>query len=83
MPTETGGARIQADTTSAWLAIPKRVQLSRWDAADPEVDPGRFCFPLPGYRLFSHGVQAYNEPLHLGHRDGKTLFRLRRHRRPG
>jgi murein DD-endopeptidase MepM/ murein hydrolase activator NlpD len=70
MPTETQGLRIQADTTSAWLTLPKRVQLSLWDASDPLVDADLFCFPLPGYRLFSQGVQAYNEPVHLGHRDG-------------
>jgi len=70
MPTEIEGVRIQADTTSAWLGIPKRVQFSLWDASDPIVDTNRFCFPLPGYRLFSHGLQAYNEPVHLGHRDG-------------
>ncbi len=70
MPTVTGGLRIQADTTSAWLKIPKRVQFSLWDAADPIVDTNRFGFPLPDYRLFSHGMQAYNEPVHLGHRDG-------------
>jgi murein DD-endopeptidase MepM/ murein hydrolase activator NlpD len=70
MPTETAGLRIQADTTSAWLAIDKRVQFSLWDAADPIVDTNLFGFPLPGYRLFSHGMQAYNEPVHLGDRDG-------------
>jgi hypothetical protein len=70
MPTEIGGLRIQADTTSAWLSIPRRVQFSLWDASDPIVDPNLFCFPLPGYRLFSHGMQAYNEPVHLGDRDG-------------
>jgi murein DD-endopeptidase MepM/ murein hydrolase activator NlpD len=70
MPTETQGIRIQADTTSAWLDIPKRVQLSVWDTSEPVVDTDLFCFPLPGYRLFSHGMQAYNEPVHLGHRDG-------------
>ena len=70
MPTETQGLRIQADTTSAWLGIPKRVQLSLWDASDPVVDTSLFCFPLPGYRLFSQGMQAYNEPVHLGDRDG-------------
>jgi murein DD-endopeptidase MepM/ murein hydrolase activator NlpD len=69
-PTEAEGIRIQADTTSAWLNIPERVQFSFWDASDPIVDTNLFCFPLPGYRLFSHGVQAYNEPVHLGHRDG-------------
>jgi murein DD-endopeptidase MepM/ murein hydrolase activator NlpD len=70
MPTETEGLRIQADTTSAWLKIPKRVQFSLWDASDPILDTDLFCFPLPGYRLFSHGMQAYNEPVHLGDRDG-------------
>jgi len=70
IPTQAEGVRIQADTTSAWLKIPKRVQFSLWDASDPIVDTNLFCFPLPGYRLFSHGVQAYNEPVHLGDRDG-------------
>ncbi len=70
MPMETQGVRIQADTTSAWLSMPKRVQLSLWDASAPIVDASLFCFPLPGYRLFSQGMQAYNEPVHLGHRDG-------------
>ena len=73
MPTETQGLRIQADTTSAWLGIPKRVQFSLWDASDPLVDTNLFCFPLPGYRLFSHGIQAYNEPVHLGDRDGDPV----------
>ncbi|MBN1845683.1 MAG: peptidoglycan DD-metalloendopeptidase family protein [Sedimentisphaerales bacterium] len=70
MPTEIRGLRIQADTTSAWLDTPKRVQFSLWDASNPIVDTELFGFPLPGYRLFSHGMQAYNEPVHLGHRDG-------------
>jgi murein DD-endopeptidase MepM/ murein hydrolase activator NlpD len=70
MPTETAGLRIQADTTSAWLDMPKRAQFSLWDASDPIVDTNLFRFPLPDYRLFSHGVQAYNEPVHLGHKDG-------------
>jgi hypothetical protein len=34
------------------------------------VDTDRFIFPLAGYRMFSQGMQAYNEPVHLGHRDG-------------
>jgi len=70
MPTKVQGIRIQVDTTSKWLKLPKRIQISVWDASDPIVDPGRFRFPLPEYRLFSHGMQAYNEPVHLGHRDG-------------
>lgn len=70
MPTEVDGLRIQADTTSDWLNMPKRVQFSLWDASDPVLDPDLFSFPLPGYRLFSQGTQAYNEPVHLGHRDG-------------
>ncbi|MBN2477283.1 MAG: peptidoglycan DD-metalloendopeptidase family protein [Pirellulales bacterium] len=73
MPTEVAGLRIQADTTSAWLEIPKRVQFSLWDASDPIVDTDVFCFPLPDYLLFSHGTQAYNEPVHLGHRDGDPV----------
>ncbi len=70
MPREIDGIRIQADTTSKWLNIPKRVQFSLWDAADEIVDTESFSFPLPQYRLFSHGMQGYNEPVHLGHRDG-------------
>jgi hypothetical protein len=73
MPTQTAGLRVQVDTTSAWLGIPKRVQLSLWDATDPIVDTNLFAFPLPGYRLFSHGMQAYNEPVHLGDRDGDPV----------
>jgi murein DD-endopeptidase MepM/ murein hydrolase activator NlpD len=70
MPMQVQGLRIQVDTTSAWLDIPRRVQFSLWDVSDPIVDTSLFCFPLPGYRLFSHGMQAYNEPVHLGDRDG-------------
>jgi hypothetical protein len=70
MPSERDGIRIQADTTSGWVGIPKRVQLSIWDATDPIVDTGRFTFPLSGYRLLSQGTQGYNEPVHLGDRDG-------------
>lgn len=70
MPTDFQGLRIQADTTSAWMDIPKRVQFSLWDATDCIVDTNLFCFPLPDYRLFSLGMQAYNEPVHLGDRDG-------------
>jgi len=73
MPTLAEGLRIQADTTSAWLEIPKRVQFSLWDASDPIVDTDLFSFPLPGYRLFSQGAQAYNEPVHLGDRDGDPI----------
>ena len=70
MPTETAGLRIQADTTSGWIGMAKRVQLSLWDACDPIVDTTRFGFPLRNYRLFSQGTQAYNEPVHLGRGDG-------------
>jgi len=70
MPTETNGLRIQADTTSGWLRMPKRVRFSVWDATDPIVNPERFVFPVANYLLFSHGMQAYNEVVHLGHRDG-------------
>jgi murein DD-endopeptidase MepM/ murein hydrolase activator NlpD len=70
MPTETGGIRIQADTTSAWQELPKRVQFSLWDATDPIVDTRRFGFPLANYRLFSQGTQAYDEAVHLGAGDG-------------
>ena len=71
MPMETAGLRIQADTTSGWLPkLPKRVQFSLWDANDPIVDTRVFRFPIRSYRLFSHGTQAFNEPVHLGSRDG-------------
>ncbi|MDP2898183.1 MAG: PKD domain-containing protein [bacterium] len=70
MPTEIAGLRIQADTTSRWMDLPKRVQFSLWDASDPIVDTKLFVFPLAGYGLFSQGTQGYNEPVHLGHRDG-------------
>jgi murein DD-endopeptidase MepM/ murein hydrolase activator NlpD len=70
MPTETNGLRIQADTTSGWLRMPKKVQFSIWDATDPIVNSEQFVFPIANYLLFSHGMQAYNEVVHLGHRDG-------------
>jgi hypothetical protein len=70
MPTEVAGLRVQADTTSGWIGMTKRVQLSLWDARDPIVDTTRFGFPLRHYRLFSQGTQAYNEPVHLGRGDG-------------
>jgi len=70
LPIEKDGLRLQADTTSGWLQMGKRVQLSLWDAADPVVDTRLFIFPLPGYRLFSQGTQSYNEPVHLGEGDG-------------
>ena len=70
MPTEIDGLRIQADTTSGWTELAKKVQLSVWDASDPIVDRSLFVFPLPRYRLFSLGMQAFNEPVHLGDRDG-------------
>ncbi|MHC4558993.1 MAG: PKD domain-containing protein [Planctomycetota bacterium] len=70
MPTEIDGIRIQADTTSAWLPISKRVQFSVWDASDPVVHTGRFDFPVDDYLLFSHGMQSYNEVVHLGWLDG-------------
>lgn len=66
MPTEFGGIRIQADTTSKWLSIPKRVQFSVWDASNPIVNTEKFGFPIRNYLLFSHGMQAYNEVVHLG-----------------
>jgi hypothetical protein len=70
MPTEFEGIRIQADTTSAWLSIPKRVQFSVWDASEPVVNTDRFGFPIHNYLLFSHGTQSYNEVVHLGRGDG-------------
>ncbi len=69
MPTETDGLRLQADSTSGYGNLSKEVQLSLWDASDPIVDTTRFVFPLGDYRLFSHGTQAYNEPVYLGERD--------------
>ena len=66
MPTETAGLRVQADTTSGWGNITKQAQLSIWDATDPIVDTKRFVFPIRNYRLFCHGTQAYDEPVHLG-----------------
>ena len=70
MPTKFSGVRIQADTTSAWHSLPKRVQFSIWDAHDPIVHTERFGFPLEDYALFSHGMQGYNEVVHLGWKDG-------------
>jgi len=64
MPIEIEGIRIQADTTSGWLSIPKRVQFSIWDASDPIVRTNRFGFPIRDYLLFSHGMQSYNEVVH-------------------
>jgi murein DD-endopeptidase MepM/ murein hydrolase activator NlpD len=70
LPKEKDGLRLQVDTTSGWLKMGKRVQLSLWEAADPVVDTSLFVFPLAGYRLFSQGTQSYNEPVHLGEGDG-------------
>ena len=70
LPVEKDGLRLQVDTTSGWLQMGKRVQISLWDARDPVVDTDLFVFPLSGYRLFSQGTQSYNEPVHLGHKDG-------------
>jgi murein DD-endopeptidase MepM/ murein hydrolase activator NlpD len=66
MPTEADGLRVLVDSTADWGNVPKRVQLSVWDAADEIVDTKRFVFPIKDFRLFSHGMQAYNEPVHLG-----------------
>ena len=70
MPTETLGLRVLADSTAGWGNVPKAVQFSLWDAADPIVDTNRFGFPVRNYRFLSHGTQCYNEPVHLGERDG-------------
>jgi murein DD-endopeptidase MepM/ murein hydrolase activator NlpD len=70
LPIEKDGLRLQVDTTSGWLQMGKRVQLSLWDVSDPVVDTTLFVFPLAGYRLFSQGTQGYNEPVHLGDKDG-------------
>jgi len=73
MPTETAGLRVLADSTAGWGNVPKAVQLSLWDAADPIVDTNRFGFPLSHYRFFSHLTQCYNEPVHIGERDGDPV----------
>ena len=70
MPTEVAGLRVLADSTSGWGNVPKAVQLSLWDAAAAIVDTKRFGFPVRNYRFLSHGTQCYNEPVHLGERDG-------------
>jgi hypothetical protein len=70
MPTELAGLRLLADSTAGWGNVPKTVQFSLWDAADPIVDTNRFGFPLRHYRFLSHGTQCYNEPVHLGAGDG-------------
>lgn len=66
MPTEVAGLRIQVDSTSGWGNIAKAARLSIWDTSDPIVDTKRFGYPLRNYRLFSHGTQCYNEPVHIG-----------------
>ena len=73
MPTETAGLRVLADSTAGWGNVPKAVQFSLWDAADPIVDTNRFGFPVPHYRLFSHLTQCYNEPVHIGERGHHKL----------
>lgn len=73
MPTETLGLRVLADSTAGWGNLPKAVQFSLWDAADPIVDTNRFGFPVSNYRLFSHPTQCYNEPVHVGERDGDPV----------
>lgn len=70
MPTVINGLCIQADTTSNFVEMPKKVQFSAWDASDPIVDVNVFGFPIQDYRLFSHGIQAFNEPVYLGLGDG-------------
>jgi len=70
MPTEIDRVRVQADTTSEWLGMPKTAQFSVWDASDPIVNTDRFSFPIRDYLLFSHGMQTYNEVVHLGANDG-------------
>jgi hypothetical protein len=70
MPTEVAGLRVLADSTAGWGNVPKAVQLSLWDAADPIVDTKRFGFPVRNYRFLSHPTQCYNEPVHVGERDG-------------
>ena len=70
MPSVIDNVRIQADTTSGFTKLPGRVQFSVWDASEPIVDLSKFSFPLPDYRLLSHGMQCFNEPVHLGRKDG-------------
>ncbi len=70
MPTEIDGLRLQVDATSGWAGLPKRVQFSAWDAAEPIVGTKRFGFPIRNYRLFAEGTQAYTEAVHLGRGDG-------------
>jgi murein DD-endopeptidase MepM/ murein hydrolase activator NlpD len=70
MPTEVDGLRIQADTTAGWVRMPGKVQLSVWDATEPIVKTDRLAFPIPDYLLFSHGIQNFNEVVHLGRKDG-------------
>lgn len=71
MPTVVNGIRIQADTTQSWVPdIPKQVQFSVWNEADPIVDLGKFGFPFQsGYDLFSQGMQTYNEMVWRGWND--------------
>jgi len=70
MPTEIMGIRIQADTASGWQNISKKAQFSIWDVKDPIINTNTFGFPIHNYRLFSHGLQCYNEVVHLGRYDG-------------
>ncbi len=70
MPTEVDGLRIQADTTAGWVKMPKKVQFSVWDATDPIVKTDQLAFPIPDYLLLSHGIQNFNEVVHLGRKDG-------------
>jgi murein DD-endopeptidase MepM/ murein hydrolase activator NlpD len=70
MPTQVGDLRVLADSTAGWGNVPKAVQLSVWEAGGPMVDTNRFGFPVAHYRLFSHPTQCYNEPVHIGERDG-------------
>ena len=71
MPRQFGGLRIQADTTSAWLEIPKRVQFSLWDATDPIVDTERFRLSLAWTMPCSPTARRpTTSRFILGHRDG-------------
>lgn len=40
LPIVNDGLRLQADTTSGWLQMGNRVQLSLWDARDPGIREG-------------------------------------------
>jgi len=65
MPTEVAGLRIQVDSRAGGQHRQSRKALDL-GPSDPIVDTRRFAYPLRNYRLFSHGTQCYNEPVHIG-----------------